>query len=182
MPGAEIATFGSVAQRQAALSTGAIGAAWAANYTAVSRIPLHPSSGKPNSDFTPSSTSSPLSHAALSFMHGGLSPVFAASYGTPYPSRINTIGASLLRKCQRRQPLPSPHPPAPYAGLPPDATPEESAFYSADGPVWYRGWAERDDEALMCPAAEALAKQIGVKRLIMGHTPDFNVGSSVVLA
>jgi len=173
VPGAEIATFGSVAKRQAALSTGAIGAAWATNYTAVSRIPLHPSSGRPNSDFIPSSTPSPLSHAALSFMHGGLSPIFAASYGSPYPSRINTIGASLLRKCQRRQPPPSPHPPAPYAGLPPSAAQEESEFYSADGPVWYRGWAERDEE-LICPAAEALAKQIGVKRLIMGHTPDFN--------
>src|SRR6266403_4279942 len=74
----EIKTFGGVAQRQAMLSTGRIGRAWAANYTTTSRLPLHPSLGAPNDDFPAPADSgagrlpAPLSHAAYSFVHGGL--------------------------------------------------------------------------------------------------------------
>ncbi|KIJ52500.1 hypothetical protein M422DRAFT_26084 [Sphaerobolus stellatus SS14] len=172
VPRAEIATFGGIEKRQAALASGAIGSAWSSNYTVVSRIPLHPISGIPNADYKASRSPSPFSHAALSFMHGGLSPGFTETYGTPYPSRINSIGATLLRRSQRRQPPPPPHPPAPYTGLPPGSTPEEAALYNAEGPLWYRGWAEHS-EADVCSKVDGVMEKIGVRRLIMGHTPDF---------
>ncbi|GJJ14829.1 hypothetical protein Clacol_009097 [Clathrus columnatus] len=166
----EIETFGGVAKRQFALSLkGFPGAAWATNYTTVSRIPLHPTSGAPNADYAPNT--SPLSHAAYSFMHGGISPHIAKQYGTPYPSRLNDVGASLLRRCQTRKP-PPPHPPAPYHGLPSDSPREEHDFYGAEGPVWYRGWAELPDQ-VVCSAVDQVIELIGVKRLIMGHTPNF---------
>ena len=100
--------------------------------------------------------------------------MFAEAYGSPYPSRINGIAALLLRRCQTRTPQPSPHPPAPYAGLPPGSTTEEAHLYSADGPFWYRGWAEQS-EVEVCSKVDAVMKQIGVRRLIMGHTPNFEV-------
>lgn len=51
----DIDTFGSAAKRQAAVTTGFIRSAWAANYTVASRVPLHPSSGAPFFDYIPSS-------------------------------------------------------------------------------------------------------------------------------
>jgi hypothetical protein len=100
----EIKTFGSVAARQQALSkTGWLGRAWAQNYTTTTRLPLHPSLGPPNTDHIPDSSimsNESLSHAALSFVHGGLAPNFP--YLTPYPSRINDIASSLLYKLQAR--------------------------------------------------------------------------------
>lgn len=175
---AEIDTFGSVAKRQAAISTGPIGSAWAQNYTVASRVPLHPSSGTPFSDYTLSSASNALSHASLSFMHGGLSPEFVETHGTPYPSSINALGASLLHRCRTRSPQPPPHPPAPYAGLPPDSTPAEHSLYGSEGPLWYRGWA-MDSERTVCSRVGDVMEKIGVRRLIMGHTPDFTVGRDV---
>jgi hypothetical protein len=133
----EIETFGSVAARQKMLTTGRIGRSWAANYTIASRLPLHPSIGPPNTPYPPDSMylhhqnlqgdgeldgyyyqeqSSPLSHSALSFVHGGLSPTYNDL--TPFPSRINEISDSLLAKLRSRQP-PPPYPPNPYPGLPP---------------------------------------------------------------
>jgi hypothetical protein len=115
------------------ISTGTIGRSWAANYTTTSRLPLHPSIGPPNTPYPPQSmqlhyqqggvpdnayyynTDEPLSHAALSFVHGGLSPTYKDL--TPFPSRINEISDSLLRKLQRRE-QPPPHPPNAYPGLP----------------------------------------------------------------
>ncbi|KAF8529881.1 Metallo-dependent phosphatase-like protein [Gautieria morchelliformis] len=168
----DIETFGSAAKRQAAVTTGFIGSAWAANYTVASRVPLHPSSGAPFTDYIPSSSPSMLSHASLSFMHGGLSPAFAKVHGSPYPSAINALGASLLRRCRTRNPLPPPSPPAPYTGLPPGTTPAEHLLYGADGPLWYRGWA-LDETHAVCNTVGEVIEKIGVRRLIIGHTPDF---------
>lgn len=173
----EIKTFGGVAARQAMLSTGHIGRAWAANYTTTSRLPLHPFFGDPNDDFPPpaGSTASrlpmPLSHAAYSFVHGGLSPTYPQL--SPFPSAINALGRSLLRKLQHRV-QPSPHPPNPYPGLPPSATAEEQAMYGTDGPLWYRGWA-LNDEAEVCREVDAVLEKTGTRRMIMGHTPNFEV-------
>src|ERR1700691_2865245 len=100
----EIATFGSVADRQKMISIGHIGQAWAQNYSTTSRLPLHPSLGPSNTDYPPALDAkddikhSPLSHAAISFVHGGLAPTYP--HLTPYPSAINTIAKSLLRKLQ----------------------------------------------------------------------------------
>lgn len=130
----ELATFGSVVERQKYISSGPIGRTWAANYTTTSRLPLHPSLGPPNTPFPPEDhihytkgddstidilsyydVKEPLSHSAVSFVHGGLSPTYKDL--TPFPSRINEISASLLKKVQDRQ-QPPPHPPNPYPGLP----------------------------------------------------------------
>jgi hypothetical protein len=126
----ELKTFGSIATRQRILSTGSIGKSWASNYTTASRLPLHPSIGPPNTPYPPVfsglqfekkgegeyiSREDPMSHAALSFVHGGLSPTYPDL--SPIPTRINELSDSLLAKLQyRRQPPPSP--PNPYPGLP----------------------------------------------------------------
>ena len=169
----EIQTFGSSDARLKMIMTGRIGKQWATNYTTTSRVPLHPSLGEPNTDYDPSSMS-PLSHAAMSFVHGGLAPNYPDL--TPYPSKINNLGHSLLRKLQHRSPPPAPHPPHPYPGLPHDATPAEHRLYGTDGPLWYRGWA-LESEQKVCAAVDAVLQKTGTRRMIMGHTPNFEVCS-----
>jgi hypothetical protein len=165
------------------LSTGRIGRAWAANYTTTSRLPLHPYFGDPNDDFPPPAGSAasrlpkPLSHAAYSFVHGGLSPNYPQL--SPFPSAINTIGYSLLRKLQHRK-QPPPHPPNTYPGLPPSATIEEQALYGSNGPLWYRGWA-LDDEGEVCQEVDSVLEKTGTRRMVMGHTPNFKVRRILLL-
>jgi hypothetical protein len=155
------------------LATGRIGKSWAANYTTASRLPLHPSLGPPNTDY-PSDVASaapgPLSHTALAFCHGGFAPTYPAL--SPFPSKINGIASSLLYKLQYQKPLPPPHPPNPYLGLPASATEAERRLYGSDGPLWYRGWA-LDEEDKVCAAVDGVLEKIGTRRMIMGHTPDF---------
>jgi len=96
---------------------------------------------------------------------------------TPYPSKINEISSSLLRKLQTRE-FPPVHPPNPYPGLPRTVTNEENRLYGGDGPLWYRGWALDEDEGVeggLCYRADLVMEKIGVRRLIIGHTPDFTV-------
>jgi hypothetical protein len=112
----------------------------------------------------------PMSHAALSFVHGGLAPKYPDL--TPFPSRINELSDSLLSKLQNR-PQPPPHPPHPYPGFPPGTTVEEARMYSADGPLWYRGWA-MEDEATVCSQVDEVLAKTGTRRMIMGHTPNFH--------
>lgn len=155
------------------LQKGLIGRAWYQNYSITSRVPLHPSAGQVGHDYDPSAVnSSSLSLAALSFVHGGLSPSYEQL--TPYPSRINALGARLLQRLMDRD-APPPHPPHPYIGLPADATPEEKNLYGSVGPLWYRGWA-KDEEDEACGKVDVVLQRIGVRRLIMGHTPNFKVG------
>ncbi|KAI0034580.1 Metallo-dependent phosphatase-like protein [Vararia minispora EC-137] len=168
----EIETFGSVAARQKMLSTGRIGRAWATNYTTASRLPLHPALGRPNDDYAPAAHArppAPLAHAAYSFVHGGLAPGYA--HLSPFPSAINKLGASLLAKLYARAPV-APHPPAPYPGLPADATGDEQGLYGTNGPLWYRGWA-LGAEAEVCGAVDGVLARTGTRRMVMGHTPDF---------
>lgn len=167
----EIETFGSVEERQKMLSSGWLGKSWQANYTVTSRLPLHPSLGPPNTDYNPDALPNPLSHAAYSFVHGGLSPTY--SNLTPYPSAINALGKSLLEKLQDRV-QPPPHPPHPYPGLPSVTTPAEHELYGTNGPLWYRGWAYEPD-SVVCPAVEGVLARTGVRRLIMGHTDNLKV-------
>lgn len=182
----ELKTFGTIAARQRMLSTGRIGRSWASNYTTASRLPLHPSIGPPNTPYPPVSSGllfqregeirehttheDPMSHAALSFVHGGLSPTYPDL--SPFPTRINALSDSLLAKLQHRK-QPPPHPPNPYPGLPSDATPEEKRLYGSDGPLWYRGWA-LEDEKTACEQVDWVLAQTGTRRMIMGHTPDFH--------
>lgn len=173
VPESEVKTFGSVRARQQMITTGRIGRTWAANYTTTSRLPLHPSLGPANTDYNPLSpfSQTPLSHAAISFVHGGLAPNYPEL--TPFPSRINALGHSLLRKLQRR-PFPPPHPPNPYPGLPADTTPAENRLYDTNGPLWYRGWALRPEKEV-CALVDNVLRRTGTRRMIMGHTPDFEV-------
>jgi hypothetical protein len=128
----EIATFGSSDARAKMLATGRLGRTWAANYTTASRLPLHPAMGPANTPYPPSAgdteAPAPLTHAALSFVHGGLAPAYPAL--APFPAAINALGETLLRKLQTQKPLPRPHPPGPYPGLPADATEAEHRFAS----------------------------------------------------
>ncbi|KAH6913354.1 Metallo-dependent phosphatase-like protein, partial [Coprinopsis sp. MPI-PUGE-AT-0042] len=186
----EIKTFGSVEARQRMLSTGRIGRSWAANYTTTSRLPLHPALGPPNTPYPPpkhieferddddqyhlslfyNHDEDPMSHAAISFVHGGLSPTYGELQ--PFPTKINEISTSLMRKLQRRK-QPPPHPPNQYPGLPASTTGEEHRLYDANGPLWYRGWAtDSDDEA--CAKVDSVLAKTGTRRMIMGHTPDFH--------
>ncbi|KAJ7170825.1 Metallo-dependent phosphatase-like protein [Mycena crocata] len=186
----EIKTFGGVAARQKMISTGQIGRAWAQNYTATSRLPLHPHLGPPNTPFPPGDhpvhferdddydenhndryydASHPISHSALSFVHGGLSPTY--SNLAPFPTKINELSSSFLSKLQNR-PQPAPHPPNPYPGLPYGTTHEEAELYDSNGPFWYRGWAT-DAEDKACVDVEKVLARTGTRRMIMGHTPDF---------
>ncbi|KAG8744553.1 hypothetical protein FRC12_014777 [Ceratobasidium sp. 428] len=165
----EIKTFGSTSRRQMILSSGWIGRSWRANYTVTSRLPLLPALGPPNTDYDPRRSSGPFSHAAYAFLHGGLAPTY--SNLTPYPSAINKLGNRLLRRLQDRR-QPPPHPPNPYPGLPHNATRAEIELYGADGPLWYRGWAY-DPDSVVCPAVKGVLAKTGVRRMIMGHTPNF---------
>ncbi|KZT40017.1 Metallo-dependent phosphatase [Sistotremastrum suecicum HHB10207 ss-3] len=168
----DLASFGSIAKRQHAMSRfGWLGRAWAQNYSITTRLPLHPSLGPHDTDFEESSsTSGALSHAAISFVHGGISPT--SNLLTPYPSRINAIGRSFVSRLHSRYPQPQPFPPGPYPGLPAGTTQEEFELYGSDGPLWYRGWAQEQETAAFCKQADEVMKKIGVRRLIMGHTPD----------
>ena len=106
----------------------------------------------------------------LSFTHGSLRPSFANLL--PYPDAINKLGHSLLSKALT-PPLAPPHPPHPYQGLPRGSTDSEMDLYAAGGPYWWRGLAEVADEATVCGWADELKKKLGVRRIIGGHTPDF---------
>ncbi|KAJ3510486.1 hypothetical protein NLJ89_g4643 [Agrocybe chaxingu] len=184
----ELKTFGTIAARQRMLSSGRIGRSWAHNYTTASRLPLHPSGGPPNSPYPPTAYSvafqkedeklhygyepsedDPLSHAAISFVHGGLSPTYPDL--VPFPTKINEISDSLLYKLQHRV-QPPPSPPNPYPGLPADATVEEHHLYDANGPLWYRGWAMESEEQV-CTQVDEVLRKTGTRRMIMGHTPHF---------
>ncbi|EJD39102.1 Metallo-dependent phosphatase [Auricularia subglabra TFB-10046 SS5] len=169
---AEIQTFGGVAERQAMLAKGWVGRAWRDNYTVAARVPLHPSLGPVNTDYTPAAPafSTSLSHAALAVVHGGLAPTYPDL--APFPSRINALGSSLLARLQDRKTQPPPHPPAPYPGLPFGTTPAEERLYGSDGPLWYRGWAH-DSEADACAKVDGVLAKLGARRMVMGHTPDF---------
>ena len=40
--------------------------------------------------------------------------------------------------------------------------------------VWYRGWA-LEPEDVACAKVDKVLKETGTRRMIMGHTPDFEV-------
>ncbi|TFK23633.1 Metallo-dependent phosphatase [Coprinopsis marcescibilis] len=188
----EIKTFGSIEARQRMLSSGRIGRAWAQNYTTTTRLPLHPSIGPPNTQYPPKDFQfakesgdelehhlslyrnhkvEPMSHAAISFVHGGLAEDYENL--TPFPTKINKLSKSLMRKLQYRKKQPTPHPPGTYPGWPESATMEEINMYYTNGPLWYRGWAQLD-EATACKKVDNVLARTGTRRMIMGHTPDFH--------
>lgn len=163
---ADIKHFGSTEQRMHDLSgEGWLGKEWLAkyvcsyvgadcSYSTTALVPLGPHKSAPR----------------LSFTHGSLRPSFP--WLTPYPSAINGLGHSLLRKALT-PPLALPYPPNPYSGLPKGSTSQEAQLYDSGGPYWWRGLAEMQDEQVVCGWAKELQEKLGVKRIVGGHTPNF---------
>lgn len=151
----DIKRFGSIEERRQSLSVdGWLGQEWLANYSATASIALGPYPSSPR----------------LSFTHGSLRPSY--SNLTPYPSAINSLGHSLLLKALT-PPLAKPYPPNRYSGLPNGSTKEEAELYAEGGPFWWRGLAEMPDEAVVCDWARELREKLGVRRIVGGHTPNF---------
>ncbi|OWZ74617.1 serine-threonine protein phosphatase [Cryptococcus neoformans Tu401-1] len=150
----DIERFGGTKARQHALSAeGWLGQEWLANYSITALVPISPYPSSPT----------------FSFTHGSLRPSYANL--TPYPAAINDLGHSLLTKALT-PPMAPPYPPNPYSGLPKGTTHEEADLYAEGGPLWWRGLAERE-EGQVCEWAKDLKQKIGVRRIIGGHTPNF---------
>lgn len=51
----------------------------------------------------------------------------------------------------------------------------DKSLWTPDGPYWYRG-AALDSESTACAIARDVMQAIGAKRIVQGHTPNFDVG------
>lgn len=102
----------------------------------------------------------PLSQSAVIAVHGGIHPSWANI------SHINSVGASLLSRCVSGGISTT-------FSLPPSTTAEERDFYSATGPLWFRGYALDDEADGVCEMAEVVLRRTRAKRMLMGHTPNF---------
>ncbi|EPQ26934.1 uncharacterized protein PFL1_05568 [Pseudozyma flocculosa PF-1] len=150
----DIESFGGAAARRTAMSTqGWIGQEWLRDYNVTTTVPLLP----PDHPGLPKGYTPP----SASFVHGGITPAYAER-GI---DEINRIAKSLLRKGLDEE--------RPSGWLPPDTTPEEQAVWSESGPLWYRGYAT-EDEPEACRIAEKATSALGVRHLVMGHTPHFD--------
>lgn len=157
----DIASFGGERQRRIALSTGWIGQTWRTNYSITARVPfshnfplptalqpLLPSTPVGSSsrafveDYIPAiNSSTPFSHTAASFVHGGITPEYLSSLkldsGRGYISHINAIGHSILEAILIKV--------APLS-LPSGSTLEQREFWSERGPMWARDYALESNE------------------------------------
>ena len=80
--------------------TGAIGKSLKKHFITALRLPLHPSAGQPNDLYNPRSKS-PLSRAALAFVHAGLeSSTTQKKWLDEFPKKINRVSANLLERIQ----------------------------------------------------------------------------------
>ncbi|KAN0065166.1 hypothetical protein ACQY0O_001663 [Thecaphora frezii] len=150
----DINSFGGVNKRRSAMSTaGWIGQDWLKSFNVTTVVPLLP----PDHPGLPKGYTPP----SASFVHGGVTP----DYARKGVDEINRIGKSLLHKALDEE--------KPSGWLPPDTTNEEKAFWSETGPLWYRGYA-MEDEPEACAIAEKATKAMGVRHLVMGHTPNFD--------
>ncbi|GAA6032125.1 hypothetical protein JCM8097_007085 [Rhodosporidiobolus ruineniae] len=182
----DIASFGGERNRREAMSTGWIGQEWRGNYSFTARVPYLISSFPPSvpaTSFpvTPLGSSDrrfvgdpspplpadedPFAYSAASFVHGGITPEYLSSLDTDSPiSKINSIGSSILYSLLNS--------PAAPLGLPRSATPEQREFWSERGPLWCRDWALEEEEEI-CGRVDKALEMLKVKRMIMGHTPQF---------
>ncbi|BGP17777.1 hypothetical protein JCM10213v2_005819 [Rhodosporidiobolus nylandii] len=183
----DIASFGGERNRREAMLTGWIGQEWRTNYSITARVPYLISSFPPGVPITtfpttpvgssdrrfvsdPISSSSaatndPFAYAAASFVHGGIMPEYVDSLKTDRPiDKINAIGSSILYSL-----LESPQAPL---SLPRSATPEQREFWSERGPMWARDYALEDEEDI-CDRVDRVTEMLKVRRLVMGHTPQF---------
>lgn len=150
----DVKSFGGVQERRKAMSDeGWIGQDWLRNYNVTQTISLLPAShpGLPRS-YTPPS---------VSFVHGGITPEYAQK-GVEY---INDVGKSFLFKGLSEA--------NPSSWLPSNTTESERHLWSETGPLWYRGYAS-DAENIACHNADIAKERLGVRHLVMGHTPHFD--------
>ncbi|KAA1067176.1 hypothetical protein PGT21_012415 [Puccinia graminis f. sp. tritici] len=179
----DIETFGSAESRRKVMSTqGWIGKTWEANYSVTARIPYalgfqelprRSSQTSTTRRFTESFSeeeeeeeSDPFLDAGTVFVHGGITP----EYATLGISEINRIGHSLLHRALAGT--------IPYNHLPPHTPPEEAKLYAEHGPLWERSYALEDDERRICRQIEIATQRLHVRRMVMGHTPQFKGISS----
>ncbi|GAA6060685.1 hypothetical protein JCM10212_005067 [Sporobolomyces blumeae] len=189
----DIKSFGGERNRREAMLTGWIGREWRSNYSITARVPyLYHSFPSPETVVTlpttppgssdrrflsepspflePSTGSSgenPFVSAAVSFVHGGITPEYLETLprsDSPV-SEMNRIGHSLMTSLVD---VPGGYP----MSLPRSATKEQRLFWSERGPMWNRDWA-LEDEADICDRVERTCRILGVRRLVMGHTPHF---------
>jgi len=160
----DIETFGGAESRRRVMSTGGwIGQSWLANYSVSARVPYRLEGGPGfTSSVEGADQEDPFRDAATVFVHGGITPDYAAK-GL---SEINRIGKALLHRALAGQ-LPYPH------HLPPDTPQEEAMLYAEHGPLWERSYALEDDERLICRQIQLATKRLNVRRMVMGHTPQF---------
>ncbi|KAK2462497.1 hypothetical protein APHAL10511_005467 [Amanita phalloides] len=147
---------------------GWIGGIWADKYITALRLPLHPSIGAPN---TPPksrwSKSTSLCNAALSFVHGGLSPHYLDL--TPFPTKINDISKKFINKLRRRE-ISKPTPPnTELVKLSKsETTVQEDDLWDEEGPLRYDGWARtKPDSARFCKEVDDILKRTGTRRMII---------------
>lgn len=147
-------SFGGAAERRRIMSDqGWIGQDWLNNFNITTIVSLLPSDhpGLPSGYKPPSA----------SFVHGGIT----AEYAATGIDSINTLGHSFLSKGLAVK--------TPRYHLPPNTTDQEQRLYSEFGPLWYRGYA-LDNEAEACKHAAKAKELLGVRHLVMGHTPHFD--------
>lgn len=123
--------------------------------------------------FSSSSLRPSLVRQAISFIHAGLPPSLPSSVLLPYPETLNTLAHSLLLKALIA--ASPPHPPNAFPGLPSTCTTAERELWGGEGVLWYRGWALDEDEERVCEDARQVMQRAGVRRMVMGHTPNFEV-------
>jgi Calcineurin-like phosphoesterase len=92
------------------------------------------------------------------FVHGGLSPLVAATPPAEINARIDSLLQTLLLATNEET--------ADAARAAADAAPE----LGLDGPLWYRGTAYCN-ALLERPVLEGALAALGVQRVVMGHTP-----------
>ncbi|KAH9454292.1 hypothetical protein Pst134EB_014386 [Puccinia striiformis f. sp. tritici] len=170
----DIESFGSGESRRRVMSTkGWIGQSWISNYSVTARIPYPlnfqelpklSSQTSVTTNFTESfegSSTDPFLNSATVFVHGGITPEYA-KIGI---STINKIGKSLLHRALDGQ--------LPFNHLPPHTPLEESQLYAEHGPLWERSYALEDDEDIICTQIDKAIQHLKVRRMVMGHTPQF---------
>lgn len=146
-------SFGGAKHRREVMSIeGWIGTDWTANYSISHTIELLPSS------LLPDDVRGKYAVPRANFVHGGIHATWAAKS----LQHINAVGHSLLSKALAN--------PKPDGWLPSDASEEEAQFYDQNGPLWYRGYATKDEQQV-CQEAEHASKHLSVRHLVMGHTP-----------
>lgn len=171
------------------MTTGWIGQTWRANYSITARVPFThgwralPGSLTPTLPTTPPGSSSreflsepappplsdlissdPFSHTAGSFVHGGILDEYLDTLGERPIEEINRIGADILASLENAgSPL----------GLPRGATEEQRRFWGEKGPMWARDYALDEDDKAICEVARRTCERLGVRHLVMGHTPHF---------